>query len=136
MVAPAHLILAAACTAYLPHWYKFPLLGLSYNNKNPRQPLASAPAGPAGTRLSRAAAAHQNGLEVVPLFAAAVLSAQVAGAPAAEIERLGKLFVASRLVYNWAYITGETEARAALRSAVWMFGIYLIVRLFLARKAA
>ena len=91
-------------------------------NRNPRDFLATLQ----GFR-KRAHAAQQNGFEITPAFAAAVLSAhQVGSAPQPTINALALGFVASRVVYTLCYVADW----ATLRSTVWLAGLGLILALF------
>jgi uncharacterized MAPEG superfamily protein len=93
-----------------------------YDNRNPRDQQAA---------LSgwgrRAVAAHKNGFEAFPAFAAAVVVAALAGADPAWTTRLALIFVAARVLYIPLYI-GD---RAAVRSAVWTVGFLSTVAIFL-----
>jgi uncharacterized MAPEG superfamily protein len=74
----------------------------------------------------RAYAAHQNGFEAFPLFAAAVLAAKWAGAPQAPVDALAITFVAARIVYVGAYIADA----ATLRSIVWIVAWAATIAIF------
>ncbi|MDI3274761.1 MAPEG family protein [Pseudomonas sp. AL03] len=75
----------------------------------------------------RAYAAHLNGLEVTPAFAAAVIVAHLAGnAELVTINVLSVLFITSRLLYIICYLADW----AILRSLVWLVGMGLIVSFF------
>lgn len=75
----------------------------------------------------RANNAQQNGLEVTPAFAAAVIIAHLAGgAEQAVLDQLAITFVLSRVLYTLCYIADW----AMLRSLVWTVGVGLIVSLF------
>lgn len=80
---------------------------------------------------ARALAAHQNGMEALPFFAAAVLLAEFRGAPQGLADALAAGFVAARLVYVAAYL-GD---RPTLRSLIWTVGFALNVALFLSPLA-
>lgn len=93
-----------------------------YDNNHPRAQQA---------RLTgfgqRALAAHQNGIEAFPIFAAAVLIALYAKVDMATIEIESMLFVACRVVYlvlYWANI-------ALIRSLVWAAGYIICLHLML-----
>lgn len=94
----------------------------SYDNSNPR-----APGTYEGLAL-RAHSAHQNGFEVFPFFAIAVLVASHA-APRISIpllDGLAALWLALRIAYTAAYLGN----RASLRSIVWIAGLALTVVIF------
>lgn len=95
--------------------------GERYNNRYPRawqSRLAGLPA--------RAHAAHLNSFEAFPLFAAAVIVAQLAQAPQARIDGLALGFIALRLGYGVCYLAGW----ATLRSLVWLLAFGCCVALF------
>lgn len=89
--------------------------GERFNNRKPRQWQASLEGLPA-----RAHAAHLNAFEAFPLFAAAVIIAQMQGAAQGPVDGLAVLFVAFRIAHSLAYLA-DTHL---LRSAVW-FGALL-----------
>ncbi len=93
-----------------------------YDNKRPR----------AGGLYSegwraRALGAHQNGLEALPFFAAAVLLAEFREAPQGLIDGLAAAFLLLRLVYVGAYLADSDM----LRSVVWTAGFLVNIALFL-----
>ncbi len=75
---------------------------------------------------ARAHAAHLNGFEAFPLFAAGVIIASLCKAPQATIDGIAIAFVVTRLVYIACYLGNL----ATLRSVVWMVGMGLNVALF------
>ncbi len=94
-----------------------------FDNNNPRdweQTLA-------GYR-KRAHAAHLNGYEAFPFFAAAVLAAQGARAPQGTVDLLALAFVGARLAYTWAYVADQ----ATLRSVVWGIGWFATIAILTA----
>ena len=74
----------------------------------------------------RALAAHLNGFEIFPAFAAAVILAHLANADAMSISVLSVTFVASRLVYVYMYLIDKST----LRSLVWGIGVLCIILMF------
>ena len=92
-----------------------------YDNNAPRDWLATREG-----RQKRAYAAHLNSFEAFPFFAAAVIVAHLAGAPANIINALAVLFVLIRVAYIWCYVAD----RAAMRSIVWIIGFGLTVAIF------
>ena len=89
--------------------------GSQYDNARPRESMA----GLEGYR-ARAYAAHANGFEALPLFAAVVLMAAQAGADPVLTSRLAVVFVVARIAYTLAYIADL----ALLRSLVWAVGFF------------
>jgi uncharacterized MAPEG superfamily protein len=93
-----------------------------YDNANPRLPGTYT-----GWTL-RAQSAHQNGFEVFPFFAVAVLVAS-AGSPTVSVpvpNVLALVWTALRLAYIAAYIGNAPS----LRSAIWIAGLALTVAIF------
>jgi uncharacterized MAPEG superfamily protein len=80
---------------------------------------------------ARALGAHQNGLEALPFFAAAVLLAEFRAAPQALVDGLAAAFVVVRLADVAAYI----GTRDILRSVIWSTGFLLNIALFLSPLA-
>jgi uncharacterized MAPEG superfamily protein len=91
-----------------------------YNNKNPRDQQA---------KLSgwgrRSAAAHANGFESFPAFAAGVLAAQVTGASPHVASIAAITYVVARVLYTFAYLADV----APLRSTVWTISFAATVTL-------
>ena len=93
----------------------------SYDNAKPRDPAFY------GDPLrARALAAHQNGIETFPFFAAAVLLAEFRGAPQNLINELAVLFLIVRIAYVLTYI-GD---RPRLRSILWNIGFTINIGIF------
>lgn len=84
--------------------------------------MARAPAGLAGEGACRAAEL----LEALAIFAAAVLTAHLAGAPQGSVDALALAFIVARLLYVACYLAD----RATLRSLVWLVGLGLSIALF------
>ena len=93
-----------------------------YDNKHPRDQEAALEGWG-----RRAFAAHLNGFEAFPAFAAAVLVAQITGADPVWSTRFAVIFVVARALYLPLYISNLD----ILRSIVWMVGIGAICGLFL-----
>lgn len=94
-----------------------------FDNRNPRDWLARQ----SGFR-ARANAAQQNSFEAFPLFAAAVIVAQLGAAPQARVDLLAATFIVSRLLYIGFYVADLST----LRSLAWFGGIGSAVAIFLA----
>ena len=76
---------------------------------------------------ARAHAAHLNSFEAFPLFAAAVIIAAFCKAPQGIVDVIAVLFVLTRIVYVWCYVSN----RARMRSMVWMNGLAYCIFLFM-----
>ncbi len=92
-----------------------------YDNRAPRAWLA----GLEGWR-GRAVAAHQNALEALAMFVAALAVAWHNGANPARIDTLATAFVIARVLHGLLYVANW----AALRSLVWFVGMVCLVWMF------
>lgn len=97
--------------------------GARFDNRNPRDWLAKQE----GYRR-RANAAQANSFEAFPLFAAAVIVAQLTQAPQERVDLLAIAFVVARVLYFVFYLADL----AALRSLAWFVGIASAVAIFVA----
>jgi uncharacterized MAPEG superfamily protein len=93
-----------------------------YDNADPRAWLARQ-----GGRRARANAAQANSFEALPLFIAAVLTAQHLQVQQAVIDALAAAFVALRVAYIVLYVKNLPAAR----TAVWTAAFGVCVALFL-----
>jgi uncharacterized MAPEG superfamily protein len=93
-----------------------------FDNAYPRDP-AFYTKGP----RARALGAHQNGLEAFPLFAAAVLLAELHGVPQHIVDGLALAFLGARIAYTVCYL-GD---RASLRSMIWTLAFVCNLTIFL-----
>jgi uncharacterized MAPEG superfamily protein len=59
------------------------------------------------------------------------VAGNLAGLPASTLNTLTAGYVASRVLYNWAYINGTTALMGSLRSGVYMVGVGQILTLFI-----
>jgi len=94
----------------------------SFDNARPRDPAFYQ-----DPFRARALGAHQNGMEGFAFFAAAVVIAQMRGAPQNLADGLAVAYVALRFAYDAAYLSGA----ASLRSALWALGLAVNVALLL-----
>merc|ERR1712194_545378 len=85
-----------------------------FDNSNPR--------GEGSAMISRANAAHNNGLESFPLFAAGVLGAVAMKADMEAVGQLSALYLVVRTGFNVVYITSTSQSMGALRSTLWLVG--------------
>lgn len=93
-------------------------------NHNPREILARATG-----KAARLNAAQQNGYEMLPLYAAAIIIAHATGEAAqGTINFWATLFLLSRVAYIWAY----AQDKAAARSVIWSVGLVCVIALFIA----
>jgi uncharacterized MAPEG superfamily protein len=93
-----------------------------YDNADPRAWLARQ-----GGRRARANAAQANSFEALPLFIAAVLTAQQLQVQQAVIDALAAAFVVLRVAYIVLYV----KNLAAARTGVWTAAFGVCVALFL-----
>ena len=93
-------------------------------NHNPREILARATG-----KAARLNAAQQNGYEMLPLYAATIITAHATGEAAqGTINFWATLFLLSRVAYIWAY----AQDKAAARSVIWSVGLVCVIALFIA----
>lgn len=78
----------------------------------------------------RAHAAHLNSFEAFPLFAAAVIVAQMTGADQARVDMLALAFIGLRILYGILYLANK----APLRSLVWLAALVCTVMIFVSGK--
>jgi len=93
----------------------------AFDNGDPRDPAFYG----SGLR-KRALGAHNNGIEAFPLFAAAVLLAEMRHAPQGLIDGLAMGFLALRVAYVAAYL-GD---KPSLRSLLWAIGLIVSLAIF------
>jgi len=93
-----------------------------YDNRAPREFLSTLEGWG-----QRANWAQINSFEAFPLFAAAVLAAQIRGAEQSVVDQLALGFIAARLAYGAFYVFDQ----ATLRSLAWAVGIGCAVALFM-----
>ena len=93
----------------------------TFDNSRPRDPAFYD-----DPLRARALAAHQNGIETFPFFAAAVLLAEFRSAPQNLIDELAVLFLIVRIAYFLTYIGN----RPRLRSILWNIGFIINVGIF------
>ena len=105
---------------FVSHYFRYKQLG-SIDNKYPR--LQQAQLTGAG---ARAQAAEENAFEALPVFAAAVFVAHLAGANAGTAATLSVIFVAARLLHPIAYLANID----LLRTLVFTVGLVCCIGLF------
>lgn len=74
-------------------------------------------------RSERARAAHTNALENLPLFASAVICANMAGLEKGMVNSMCGAFLGLRVVYTYVYIGVESPKLALVRTLVWMTSV-------------
>jgi uncharacterized MAPEG superfamily protein len=117
----AELCIFATVALYLLTIVSAKWTGRGYDNANPRDPdFYKDPI------RSRALAAHQNGIEAFPFFAAAVLLAEFRECPQRLIDELAVLFLIVRIAYVFTYLGN----RPRLRSILWNLGFAINIAIF------
>ncbi|KAF7293905.1 hypothetical protein HMN09_01186700 [Mycena chlorophos] len=111
-----------------------------WNNVAPRNNTARVAGDKAvppevAARIQRMEAAHTNGNENFPLWAAAVLVANFAGLDNRRVNTLSITYFLGRCLYNVIYISQTTPAMSNMRSVVF-FGILPIPIYLLVAAAA
>jgi uncharacterized MAPEG superfamily protein len=95
----------------------------NYDNNAPRAGLDQLLQG----YRARAYAAQLNGFEAFPLFAAAVIIAQVLRGPLHQVDVLALVFVAARILYLFLYL----GAKGTFRSLTWGVGFFCVIAIFI-----
>jgi len=80
--------------------------------------------------IHRAYNAHQNHWEAFIGFSAAVCFALISGIKESELAPLANAFVFIRVVYNITYILAVNVPLSLVRSAVFVVGIFITLRIF------
>jgi uncharacterized MAPEG superfamily protein len=106
----------------LPAMFRNAETGVDYN-AGPRDAPSPAPVGKVTGRLQRA---QQNLIETLPLFAAAVMIAHVAGRNGDLTYWGALLYLAARILYVPLYAAGVPVVRSLVWSA-GLFGLILIL---------
>ncbi len=96
-------------------------LGGSYNNHDPRTRAQSYEG-----MAKRAHAAHLNSFEAFPLFAAAVLVAELKGGQNGMVDMLAVAHVGFRIAYTAAYLYD----RPTVRSVLWVLALVATITIF------
>ncbi|KAH8896763.1 hypothetical protein GQ53DRAFT_743349 [Thozetella sp. PMI_491] len=79
----------------------------------------------------RCQSAHRNGFENMPLFAAAVLAAEVMGVRKQTTEAIAWTYVGLRLVYDMCYMSITSKKWSLVRTVVWLCSIGLCLSLYI-----
>lgn len=111
-----------------PHFYAVGLIKKAtgkWNNVSPRSSEWAAAIQrmvPKDTYLKfeRAEAAHKNGMENFPIFAAALILGTVAKLPNKKLNGLAAAYLALRFLYNLVYIHIQGVKRSYIRSLTFM----------------
>merc|ERR1711879_918420 len=89
------------------------------DNANPRKQMESLKD---NDTIFRCQAAHQNGLESFPLFAAGILAALKAGVDKKVMGQVAFFHLVTRVVYNVAYTQFEGQPAGVIRTTSWFLG--------------
>jgi uncharacterized MAPEG superfamily protein len=95
--------------------------GPGFDNAKPRDPAFYQ-----DPFRGRAFGAHQNGFEVFPFFAAAVILGEMKHMPQGILDLLAVAFIVLRVIYVALYLGNRPSAR----SAVWMCGFVCNLAIF------
>lgn len=136
-----HAFTAFYLMAFVPQLYSTILIYRAtngrYNNVNPRG-ASSFETYKKGCdkatydRFERARAAHANAMENLPLFAAAMICANMAGLDVGLVNMVCGIFLGLRAVHSLLYIAIEKHALSHARSIVWNASavccVYLLIK--------
>ncbi|KAH7928568.1 hypothetical protein BV22DRAFT_1030507 [Leucogyrophana mollusca] len=126
--------------SFFPASLKTVVIGytIGFDNVDPRsnvQRIADSKTSPEViATVKRMEAAHQNGIETLPLWIAAVLAGNFAGLDKRTLNVAAVAFVSLRVLYTYTYITQKTLTRSILRSTLYFAGISIPLQLLV--KAA
>ncbi|KAI2629551.1 hypothetical protein GGR54DRAFT_267571 [Hypoxylon sp. NC1633] len=97
-------------------------------------PTAKTAAQVLADRVERSEAALNNAMENLPLFAAAVVAANVEGLDTWNLNIASISYILVRILYTWVYIIGQeyTWLPGITRTLVWLSANGIIFYLFLA----
>ncbi len=93
-----------------------------FDNARPRDPAFYA-----DPLAARVRGAHQNGLEALPFFMAAVVLAEMRHAPQGWVDGLALAFVALRLAYVLAYVGDRPNLRSLLWALAFVANLWIFV---------
>lgn len=95
-----------------------------YDNRNPRdaspETLRRTLGPPTYETYTRAKAAHTNGNENLPLFAAAMLAGNFAHLDQRALNIAAAAIIVMRVLYSLSYITAKSRGQSYIRSLIWM----------------
>ncbi|KAI9000341.1 hypothetical protein DFJ74DRAFT_714510 [Hyaloraphidium curvatum] len=74
--------------------------------------------------------AGMNGLENLPLFASAVLANHICGVDESLIAKDATMVLMLRMVYNAVYAWADTENKSYIRSGIFFYTTFAILRMF------
>eukprot|EP00927_Polykrikos_kofoidii_P050207 TRINITY_DN44128_c0_g1_i1.p1 TRINITY_DN44128_c0_g1~~TRINITY_DN44128_c0_g1_i1.p1 ORF type:complete len:168 (-),score=24.89 TRINITY_DN44128_c0_g1_i1:67-570(-) len=97
--------------------------GKPIDNTNPRKQVEELMKN-GDDSIIKPQAAHQNGLESFPPFAAGVLAVVATGADAVLAGKLATLHLLSRFGFNLLYMGTSGEGPATIRSLMWLVSLW------------
>lgn len=130
---------AAWLLAYLPHFLflglAVPIQMFEYDNVQPRlvkwDEVLKPKAGAAVARLAtRLRAAHLNGLEAFPAYAAAIILCRLNKVKPDLVRPLAARFLMLRTAYIAIYALGVNQAISYLRTVVWVLGVGVTAEIY------
>ncbi len=87
-------------------------------------------------KYERCEAAHRNGLENLPLFAAAILAANFSGVSHTTVATGAWTYVAMRMLYNACYMSINSNRKSLVRTAVWWLSTMIPMGLLVSAATA
>lgn len=127
-INPFISIMLALALAFAPHILRKPLLAKKLEEANKKFDIAnsrlltkeSMDDSPLGIKLAWYVGCHQNGLEALMYFSAALLSAIVAQVEKDTVQKAAAIFLAWRIAYTALYLRGH---EGPLRFLTWLAGL-------------
>mmetsp|Transcript_15680 Transcript_15680/g.37224 ORF Transcript_15680/g.37224 Transcript_15680/m.37224 type:complete len:168 (-) Transcript_15680:141-644(-) len=127
---PFTALLGSVFLYNMPHMWRMHLTskaagGISkIKNENPRAQKEEMTKHPVyGEAIVRAEAAHQNGLESFPVFAAGILGATMMGVDKATVGKLASFHLLCRAAFNVLYMGFNTPGPSNGRTLAWFLSL-------------
>ncbi|WWC61920.1 uncharacterized protein I303_104506 [Kwoniella dejecticola CBS 10117] len=132
----------AWAVAVAPHFYAISVYNserapgtAKWDNREPKENIArvkEAKLSPnAQGKYLRAEAAQENGLQNLPLFAAAILAGNFARLSPSVLNTTSAVYIGVRILYNFIYINNTSLFAANLRSVTYLAGVATWISLFI-----
>lgn len=123
----------------LPHSYAIYIMQKAnngrWNNSSPRSSnwdaaLRKSTPADVYSRYERAEAAQKNGFENGWIFVGAVLAGNIAHLDTRTLNLFVTLYLFTRIVYTFVYVSISSHRLSYLRSVIWFLGVSLCMGIF------